>query len=189
MHITGTHINYYYTCHRQLWLFANAIQMEQSNDMVTEGKLIHDTTYPQRSSKYEEIAIDGIKIDYYNAKDKVIHEIKKSARLHQAHIWQVKYYIYVLEQNGIKGVSGILEYPKERKTEEVFLSSIDIEQINNIKADIIEIINSKAVPDKIKRQDVKIVRITTSVLLLRINNKPMKKTYYLFNPGRLSRKR
>lgn len=151
MYITGTHINYFLICPRKLWLFANTIQMEHGNDMVTEGKLIHETTYPQRSSKYEEIAIDGIKIDYYNAKDKIIHEIKKSAKLHQAHIWQVKYYIYVLEKNGIKGVSGILEYPKERKTEEVFLSSIDIEQINEIKTEIVKIINSETVPDKIKK--------------------------------------
>jgi len=146
MHLTGTHINYYFICRRKLWLFANSIQMEHTSDTVFEGKLIHETTYPQRSEKYEEIAIDGIKIDYYDAKNKVIHEIKKSPKLHEAHIWQLKYYIYVLEKNGIKGVSGILEYPKERKTEEVYLSTIDIERIKEIENEITEIINSGKVP-------------------------------------------
>ena len=146
MQITGTHFNYYFSCQRQLWLFANSIQMEHTSDTVYEGKLIHETTYPQRSAKYEEISIEGIKIDFYDAKNKVIHEIKKSPKLHEAHIWQLKYYIYILVQAGIEGVSGILEYPKERKTEEVFLSTIDVERIKEIENEITKIINSEKVP-------------------------------------------
>jgi len=148
MNITGTHINYYFSCHRQLWLFAHSIQMEHTNDNVYEGKLIHETSYNQRSTKYEEVSIEGIKIDYYDAKNKIIHEIKKSSKLHQAHIWQVKYYIYILEKmTNIKGISGILEYPKERKTEEVYLSSIDIEKIKEIENNIYNIINSETAPE------------------------------------------
>jgi hypothetical protein len=30
-----------------------------------------------RSSKYEEVEIDGIKVDYYDTKSKTIHEIKE----------------------------------------------------------------------------------------------------------------
>ena len=146
MNITGTHINYYFICHRKLWLFANSIQMEHTSETVYEGKLIHETTYPQRSSKYEEIAIGGIKIDFYDAKNKVIPEIKKSPKLHEAHIWQLKYYIYILEKTGIEGVSGILEYPKERKTEEVYLSTVDIERIKEIESEIEVIINSEKTP-------------------------------------------
>lgn len=146
MHITGTHINYYLICHRKLWLFANSIQMEHTHDAVSEGKLIHETSYSQRSSKYEEIAIEGIKIDFYDAKNKIIHELKKSSKLHEVHIWQLKYYIYVFEKNGITGIHGILEYPKERKTEEVFLSEIDREEIIEIENKIYEIINSEKVP-------------------------------------------
>ena len=150
MHITGTHINYYFICHRKLWLFANSIQMEHTSDKVYEGKLIHETTYPQRSSKYEEIQIGGIKIDFYDPKNKVIHEIKKSQKLREAHVWQLKYYIYTLEKAGVKGVSGILEYPKERKTEEIFLSTIDIEEIKEIEIKIGKIISSEKAP-KIKK--------------------------------------
>ena len=60
MTITGTHFNYYQLCHRKLWLFANGINMEQESDLVYEGKLVHESSYPQRTSKYEEVEIDGI---------------------------------------------------------------------------------------------------------------------------------
>ena len=79
--ITGTHFAYYQLCRRKLWLFANGINMEQESDLVYEGKLIHEESYPERSSKYEEVAIDGIKVDYYDAKNHVIHEIKKSNKV------------------------------------------------------------------------------------------------------------
>ena len=151
MRITGTHFNYYFSCHRQLWLFANNIQMEQTNDAVTEGKLIHENSYSQRSTKYEEIAIEGIKIDFFDPKKKIIHEIKKSSKLHEAHVWQVKYYIYILEKNGIANASGILEYPKERKTEEVTLSTIDIERIKEIEKEITEVIRSEVIPELKKK--------------------------------------
>ena len=78
MQITGTHFNYYQICHRKLWLFANGINMESTSDAVYEGKLIHESSYPQRSEKYEEVEIDGVKVDYFDAKHRVIHEIKKS---------------------------------------------------------------------------------------------------------------
>ena len=65
MKITGTHFNYYQVCKRKLWLFANGIRFEHTSDLVFEGKLIHEDSYPQRSSKYEEIELDGIKVDSY----------------------------------------------------------------------------------------------------------------------------
>jgi len=111
MNITGTHFNYYQVCKRKLWLFANGLNMEHTSDLVYDGKLIQETTYPQRSERYEELEMGGIKIDFFDARNKVIHEIKRSNKIERAHEWQVKYYIYVLEQTGIEGVSGILEYP------------------------------------------------------------------------------
>ena len=129
MIITGTHFNYYQLCRRKLWLFANGINMEQESDLVYEGKLVHEYSYPQRTSKYEEVEIDGVKVDYYDAKNKVIHEIKKSNKMDKAHEWQLKYYMYVFEQHGISGVRGILEYPLLRKTDEVVLSDVDREEI------------------------------------------------------------
>ncbi len=155
MHITGTHFNYFMVCHRKLWLFANDIQMEQSSELVYEGKMIHEGSYLQRSSRYEEIAIEGIKIDYYDTKNKVIHEIKKSRKLQESHVWQVKYYIYILEINGIDGVTGLLEYPKERKIEEVFLSNPDRERIKELLKDIDTIIHSDNCPPALNQSKCK----------------------------------
>lgn len=101
MTITDTHFNYYQFCRRKLWLFANGINMEQESDLVYEGKLVHESSYPQRTSKYEEVEIDGIKVDFYDAKNKVIHEIKKSNKVNKAHEWQLKYYMYAFEQHGL----------------------------------------------------------------------------------------
>lgn len=117
MNITGTHIAYLQTCQRKLWLFANGIQMEHNSEIVAEGKLIAETTYMDRARKYTELAIEGIKIDFYDAKNKVVHEVKKSDKVEQAHIAQVKYYLYVLVKNGIDSPSAILEYPRLKQRE------------------------------------------------------------------------
>lgn len=151
MNITGTHFNYYMVCHRKLWLFANNIQMEHTSDLVEMGKLIHETSYMQRSEKYSELEIDGIKIDYYDARNKIIHEVKKSNSHEDAHEWQLKYYMYVLERNGVEGVTGILEYPKLRRTTEVLLSQRDKEEITAFLNDIENIINKEECPARISK--------------------------------------
>lgn len=151
MEINGTLINYYFVCHRELWLFANGINMEQESDLVYEGKLIHEESYPERSSKYEEVAIDGIKVDYYDAKNHVIHEIKKSNKVDRAHEWQLKYYMYVFEQHGVKDVRGILEYPTMRKTQEVMLTDVDREEIRSMIGEIETIIGQDECPPRVKK--------------------------------------
>jgi CRISPR-associated exonuclease Cas4 len=151
MNTTGTHFNYYQLCHRKLWLFANGINMESISDLVYEGKLIHETSYPRRSEKYQEIEIDGIKIDYYDARNKVVHEIKKSDKHEEAHEWQVKYYLYVLEQNGVEGASGLLEYPRLHKNTEVLLTTPDRKAIAEMVTDIESIIHGEECPPRIAK--------------------------------------
>lgn len=149
MHLTATHINYFHICHRKLWLFANGINMEHTSDTVAEGKLIGETTYPQRAEKYTEIEIGGSKIDFYDAKNKVIHEIKKSSSMEAAHEWQVKYYIWLLEQNGVEGAKGILEYPKLRETKEIELTTEDKNYLQQVVNEIERLVNSETCPPRI----------------------------------------
>ena len=125
MQITGTQINYLQICHRKLWLFSHNIQMEHTSYLVAEGKQLEENAYPQRASKWQEIEIERIKIDRFDPKLKVIREIKKSNKKEKAHIAQLKFYIYVLERNGIEVSHGVLEYPKLRATEEVWLDDND----------------------------------------------------------------
>lgn len=146
MFLTATHINYFFICHRKLWLFANGINMEHSSDAVAEGKLIGETSYPQRAEKYTEIEIGGSKIDFYDAKNKVIHEVKKSDSMEDAHEWQVKYYIYLLEQNGIENVKGIIEYPKLRQIKNINFTEEDRVYLQQTVQQIESIIRNENCP-------------------------------------------
>lgn len=151
MQITGTHFHYYHVCHRKLWLFANGINFEHTSALVLEGKLIHQSSYQHRSSKYEEVEIDGVKVDFYDAKQRIIHEIKKSSKIEQAHIWQLKYYMYVFEQHGITDVGGILEYPTLRRTQRVELTDDDRRHIKQIEGDIAAIVALEQCPPMVKK--------------------------------------
>ena len=144
--MTGTHFNYYQVCKRKLWLFANGINMEHTSDLVYEGKLLHESAYPQRSERYEELEIEGCKIDFYDARNRVVHEIKKSDKIETAHEWQVKYYIRVLERNGVDGVTGILEYPTMRHTQKVEIDETDRRQIEEMEKEIENLIQSETCP-------------------------------------------
>lgn len=155
MRFTGTHFNYYLICHRKLWLFANGISMESTSDLVYEGKLLHEISYSRRSEKYREIELDGIKIDYYDPENKVVHEIKKSDKHEEAHEWQVKYYLFVLEKNGVEGATGLLEYPKLHRTSEVLLTNQDSEAIKEMIVDIEKTIRLKHCPDKLPKSRCK----------------------------------
>ena len=101
--MTGTQIHYYFLCYRKLWLFTNHIDMEQTSDTVAMGKFISESTYTRED---HEIKIDDIVLDFYDGKTKTIHEVKKSDKMEETHIWQVKYYISILEEQGIAGVTG-----------------------------------------------------------------------------------
>ena len=150
MTLTATHINYYIVCKRKLWLFSNGINMEHTSDTVAEGKLIHETTYPQRPERYSELSIDGSVIDFYDAKNKVIHEIKKSDKMEKAHEWQVKYYIWLLKKNGVDGATGIIEYPKLRETTNVELTNDDAVNLEKMVTEIEQIVSSEGCPSRIE---------------------------------------
>lgn len=152
MNITATHINYYFICHRKLWLFSNGIKMEHTSQAVQEGKLLHETSYPQRAEKYTEIEVGGSVIDFYDSKNKIIHEIKKSSSMEEAHEWQVKYYIWLLVQSGVEGVTGMLEYPKLRETKQVILTEKDKTYIPKLLEIIERIISNNYASSKMNKR-------------------------------------
>lgn len=145
-HVTGTLISYYFYCKRRVWLHANDIRYENTSDDVTMGRLIEDSSYMQRNCNYEQIELDGIKIDFYDHRNKIIHEIKKSSKYEETHLWQLRYYIYILKKKGITGVSGILEYPSERQKTEVSLTENEIQEIENLCQIIKNIIENNVCP-------------------------------------------
>lgn len=141
--ISGTMFYYYFVCKRKLWFFANEIQLESENEDVIIGKLIDENSY---SRELKHVLIDNtVNIDFIK-EWKILHEVKKQKSVEEAGIWQLKYYIYFLRQRGIKIEKGVLDYPKLKKREEIFLSKEDEERIKNILLEIREIINLKQPP-------------------------------------------
>lgn len=150
--ITATHIAYLTICHRKLWLFANGLEMEHSSELVLEGRLIHETVYPRRPSKYVEIQLDGIKIDFYDPHTHIVHETKKGRVLEAAHRAQVQYYLYKLGQHGVSDASGLIEYPDLRKTEPVApLTEKEDAMIQGWETDVQRIVGLEVCPGVIDK--------------------------------------
>lgn len=86
MNINATLLNYYQLCHRKMWLHYHAIRMEHTSEVVYEGKLIGEESYPFRADKNEELEISlplenekvvlTAKIDFFDAKRGIVHETK-----------------------------------------------------------------------------------------------------------------
>ncbi|MBZ0181349.1 MAG: CRISPR-associated protein Cas4 [Melioribacteraceae bacterium] len=146
--MTGTQIAYYFLCHRKLWFSSNHIELEQFDENVALGKFISESTYERQK---HEIKIDDIVLDFYDSKNKVIHEIKKSDKMEEIHVWQVKHYILVLENKGVLGVTGVIDYPKLRQKVEVVLTDYDREKLIEIEGEIINIINLTCPPNTIDK--------------------------------------
>jgi len=128
MHLTATHINYYYLCRRKLWLFHHGIHMEHNSDLVHAGKLVEEYSYARRSERNRQLALRahldahtqllGV-IDYFDPEARLIHETKKSDRKEEAHIAQMRFYQLLLKENGIEDCRGIIEYPLLRSSTQV----------------------------------------------------------------------
>ncbi len=119
--------------------------MEQTSDTVAMGKFISESTYER---KEHEIKIDDIVLDFFDHKSNTIHEIKKSDKMEEVHIWQVKHYIHVLEKKGIEKVTGKIDYPKLRQTVDVELTAKDREELIKI-CDEIKNITLKNIPPEV----------------------------------------
>ncbi len=131
--ITGLMVYYYAVCKRKLWYFYNSIDMEQNSSNVYIGKLLDENTY-KREEKH--INIDNvINVDFIK-KQGIIHEVKKSRKIEEASILQVKYYLYYLKQRGVEGITGKIDYPLLKESVEVILTKEDEAEIENILSEI-----------------------------------------------------
>lgn len=122
---TGLEVNYYFICHRKLWLFAHQITMEQESDRVTLGKLVHETSYGREK---KEIEIDGrIKLDFFQNSN-TIHEVKLTDKMEDSHRWQLLYYLYYLKRKGMGDLVGEIDYPKlKQKTKVELTAELEVE--------------------------------------------------------------
>lgn len=141
--ITGVMIYYYEVCKRKLWYFYNEIQMEQGNESVEIGKAIDEETY-KRDKKH--INIDNIiNIDFIRSKG-VLHEVKKSKKIEEASILQVKYYLYFLSKRGVNNIKAKIDYPLLKQSIDVELTDEDRGEIETILDNIKIIVNDNKPP-------------------------------------------
>ena len=147
--ISGTQIEYYFFCKRQLWLFSHQLNREQESDIVKMGKMIHEESY-EREKKEIRIG-EHLVLDFADVQAKVIHEVKKSNKMEKAHEWQLKYYLYCLREFGIDDFQGELNYPKLRKTVSVELTEADIQKLKEVIEDISRI-NAGPAPEAVKKK-------------------------------------
>lgn len=154
---TGTHINYYFVCKRKLWLFAHGISMEHTSDTVLLGKLIDESSYTREDKS---IAIDDtIVLDWIDDRNGVLHEVKKSDRMEEAHVHQVQYYLWYLKQKGIavsdgtgEGLRGELDYPKLKQRVPVVLTPEAEGELNTVLTEIGQVIEQPQPPDRITKR-------------------------------------
>lgn len=143
MNITGVMIYYYFICERKLWYFINEINMEQNNELVSIGKILDETSYERETKS---ILIDNtINIDFIK-EGAILHEVKKTKAIEEAGIWQVKYYMYYLENKGVENVKAKIDFPLLKETKEIILEKDDKEILDSIINNIEEISKKEKPP-------------------------------------------
>ena len=143
MNVTGIMIYYYFICQRRLWYFANQINMEQNSELVEIGKIIDETTYTREK---KQILIDNtINIDFVK-NGAVLHEVKKTKSIEEAGIWQVKYYIYYLENKGVQNIKAKIDFPLLKESKEIILEKKEKKILDKVTKNIQEIIRMDKPP-------------------------------------------
>ncbi|AAC06658.1 hypothetical protein aq_370 [Aquifex aeolicus VF5] len=139
---TGTQVAYYVICKRKLWLFSKGLSYESESEFVELGKLLDERAF-KREKEEVEWGENPVKIDFLTGEEGlVVHEVKHSPKLEEAHVLQVKYYLWFLEKSGVKVSHGIIHYPKQRKVLRVELTQEDrkviVEALENIQKVLLE---------------------------------------------------
>lgn len=147
--ITGMHIYYYFVCHKKLWYYSHELNMESENENVIIGKMIDETSY---KTKKKHIMIDNtINIDFIT-EHRLLHEVKKSKKIEEAGIWQIKYYLYYLKQRGVDNLKGRVDYPLLKQSVMVELTVNDENKLDSIIENISQIISNEFPPNCDKKK-------------------------------------
>ena len=147
--IIGVMIYYYFVCKRKLWYFCHEITMEAENEDVLLGKLLDEGSY-KKNDKH--INIDNvINIDFIKECGE-LHEVKKSKSVEEAGIWQLKYYLYYLQQRGVTDIKGKIDYPLLKKTLTVNLTEEDRTELEKAIREISEIKRKDVPPDTLNHK-------------------------------------
>jgi CRISPR-associated exonuclease Cas4 len=124
MRVGGTEVHYYVLCPRKLWWFSHGMEQEHVHgstgaENVALGTLLHEESYADKGKK--NILIDDLlRIDF--TESGAVHEVKKSKGGQRATRFQLLYYLYYLKHEKEIETTGVIDYPKQRRREEVALT-------------------------------------------------------------------
>ena len=161
--VGGMLVGYYLVCPRKAWLSLRGIWMEQESEAVALGRLLDQHSY-DRSEKHLTIdaeAPDGTalvgKIDRANLRNGVLHETKKGRSCEEAHVWQVRFYLWLLLRNGVTRPDGSpfrgqLDYPLLRRTEAVVLEDGHVTYLETTVAAVRELASQETPPARITKR-------------------------------------
>ncbi|NJF24255.1 CRISPR-associated protein Cas4 [Thermococcus sp. Bubb.Bath] len=136
-------IQYYFTCKRELWFFSRGLQFDFENEDMLIGRVIHRESYER---EWKEVMLGDAKLDVVIKRGGVeVVEVKKSSKLEEPALWQLKYYLYLLKKAGTNA-KGIIAYPAEGKREEVVISDEDIAILERAIKDIKRVISLERPP-------------------------------------------
>jgi CRISPR-associated exonuclease Cas4 len=120
--------------------------MEETSDLVLLGKLLHERGYARRR---KEVQVGRIKIDFVGSGCE-IHEVKRSRKAEDAHLFQLLYYLYYLKRYaGVDG-KGFLHYPLLRRTVNVELTDELARKLESVLEGIREILSKLSAPAPVK---------------------------------------
>jgi CRISPR-associated exonuclease Cas4 len=120
------------------------MNLESDSDLVLRGKLLHENSYKRQPLK--EVEIDRIKIDFVE-KSKEIHEIKRSRKIEDAHVYQLLYYLYFLKKTANVVAKGVLNYPLLKKKVEVELTADKEAKLRDVLTGVDDVIRQDKPPE------------------------------------------
>lgn len=129
------------------------INLEDNSEDVRIGRVLHEN---KNNSENSEIEIDNIKTDKIT--DKYIIEYKKSDADIQATMMQVKYYMYILNQKGIKRDGKIEIFEKNKHNKKIYYienNKLIEEEIEKLKKQIENLCNMPMPPKQEKENKCK----------------------------------
>lgn len=148
MRITGVMVQYYFTCKRELWFFSRGLNFDFENEDMLIGRLIHGESYER---DWKEVLLGDVKLDVVKRRGKlVVIEVKKSSKLEEPAKWQLKYYLYLLRNAGVKA-EGIISYPREGRREKIALTEEDVETLEKALEGIERVISLESPPPAEKK--------------------------------------
>jgi len=151
---TGTQVNYYVVCQRKLWLFTHDITMERENENVQIGRLLDQESYKREQKAIaldERVVIDWIETKVNPDGSLMLHEVKKSRAVEEAHRLQMLYYLYYLKSKGV-AARGQIDYPLLKKTEQIELTPETEAELRVALREIEHIVESKDVPPRLTKK-------------------------------------